>query len=284
MPKPLDACLTIAGSDPSGGAGIQADLKTFTVLKVYGCAVITCLTAQNSKGVQSYRAVAHDFLYQQIRLVLDDLPLSHIKIGMVGSQEAAKAIGRALDGFRGHLIYDPVLKASDGSSLIQPGTLDALHDHVLSIATVITPNLPELQVLSGNSCSNSQEAMVQASRLLTRYPRLEAIILTGGHFPEESTEITDFLIVKSHGSPKQNPETQGPEIQEARHQRIKTINTHGTGCTFSAAITAYHLKHGDYQKAFLKTVAFMDQLLRKSSLYITGQGHGGLAHHLFEQE
>ncbi len=279
MNKPLEACLTIAGSDPSGGAGIQADLKTFTALKVYGCAAITCLTAQNSKGVLSYKAIDGNFLYEQICLVLEDLPISHIKIGMVGSKEAARTIGKSLQGFKGQIIYDPVLKASDGSSLIQPGTLEQLQDHVLSKATVITPNLPELQILTDTSCETPQEAISQASHLFEKFPTLEAIVITGGHFPTESNALTDFLVIK----PKSNSK-RGPQIEKSSHQRISTRNTHGTGCTFSSAFTAYHLKNGDHKKAFLKTVEFLDQLLRKSSLYYIGSGHGGLVHHLFEQE
>jgi hydroxymethylpyrimidine/phosphomethylpyrimidine kinase len=277
IPRPIEACLTIAGSDPSGGAGIQADLKTFTVLKVYGCAVITCLTAQNSKGVQAYQSVGHDFLRQQIRLVLEDLPIRHIKIGMVGTKEAAETIGEALSLFQGQIIYDPVLQASDGSSLIIPGTLEQLRAHVLSRATVITPNLPELQILTDAPCPDEQKALDQACRLFAIFPKLEAIALTGGHFPAESDEITDFLILRPVRGAKRET-----EIHKALHKRVKTRNTHGTGCTFSSAFTAYLLKEENHKKAFFKTVNFMDQLLRESALYDLGKGHGGLAHHLFK--
>ncbi len=196
---------------------------------------------------------------------------------MVGSTDAAEAIGETLGDFKGQIIYDPVLKASDGNSLAQPGTLQKLHEHVLSKATVITPNLPELEILTETSCKNHQDAVAKASDLFTKFPRLEAVVLTGGHFPSESKEITDFLLTKLSSTRKK-----APKIEKASHQRIKTRNTHGTGCTFSAAFTSYHLKYGDYKKAFVSTVDFMDQLLKKSSVYNLGQGHGGLAHHLFE--
>jgi len=281
MLKPTEACLTIAGSDPSGGAGIQADLKTFTALNVYGCAVITCLTAQNSLGVLSYQAVDRDCIFEQIRLVLEDLPITHIKIGMIGSKDAALGIGNALQQFQGQIVYDPVLKASDGSTLTGHDALGHIREQVLSKATVITPNLPELEILTSSLCPTSDEAHVQALGLFEEFPQLEAVILTGGHFPEESAKtpntITDYLILKPM---KELP----PLIEKVLHKKIYTKNTHGTGCTFSSAFTAYHLQLENHMKAFCKTVAFMDQLLEKSSSYNTGKGHGGLVHHLFREQ
>jgi hydroxymethylpyrimidine/phosphomethylpyrimidine kinase len=270
MSRSTQACLTIAGSDPSGGAGIQADLKTFNTLGVYGCAVITCLTAQNSHRVSSYQPVASEFIQQQIELVLEDLLISHIKIGMVGSSEAAVAIGQTLASFKGEIIYDPVMKASDGSDLLNQGALPIIIEQVIANATVITPNLPELQTITQHPCSNPKEATQAAADLLGKFPNLKAIILTGGHFPAESDQITDYMVIS--GAPSQKP-----EVIHHGHKRIKTSNTHGTGCTFSSAFTAFHLQYGNLQKAFFESVDFVDQIMRKSSPF-----QGGLQHHLFQ--
>ena len=261
------ACLSIAGSDPSGGAGIQADLKTFAALKIYGCAAITCLTAQNSQGVNSTQAVSGAFIKKQIELILADLPISHIKIGMVGSSEAALAISECLTNFKGQIILDPVLKASDGSTLTSTDSLPHLKT-VVSIASVITPNIPELAALTNHSCANEKEIYQQASLLLKTYPKLRAVIVTGGHYQESNEIITDFLIIK--------PSLGGlPTIKKINHPRIITANTHGTGCAFSSALTAYHLKQNSYSMAFDSAVHFMDKLLQISSAY-----KGGMQHHL----
>lgn len=257
--------MSIAGSDPSGGAGIQADIKTFAALNVYGSAVITCLTAQNSKRVSSFRAVPGDFIQEQIELVLDDLPISHIKIGMVGSPEAAQAITASLATFTGQIIFDPVLKGSDGSSLLGEGTMAQLLK-VVGISTVITPNIPELEVLTQQPCNNKNEIHQQASLLLDRFPKLQAVVVTGGHYIPADNMVSDLLMVKSH--PGQKPIT-----KTVKHPRIVTDNSHGTGCAFSSAFTAYHLKQKNYLEAFVNTCQFIDKLLRVSSPYEGGMQH-----------
>ena len=266
------AILSIAGSDPSGGAGIQADLKTFTAIGVYGAAAISCLTAQNSLGVASCLPIAPEFVTRQIRLVLDDLPVSHIKTGMLGTDEIAGAMAEALHDFSGEIICDPVLTASDGQELFRKTERNAGLQALLNAATVLTPNLPELATLTGRNLETPQEAMEAATTLLARYPKLRAIVLTGGHIGEETGGVEDFLI------PRQES---GREILTAKHARIATKNTHGTGCTFASAFAAYHLLHGNDQDAFFKTVAFMDTILRQSADLALGRGKGPLAHHLF---
>jgi hydroxymethylpyrimidine/phosphomethylpyrimidine kinase len=269
------AILSIAGSDPSGGAGIQADLKTFTAIGVYGGAAITCLTAQNSLGVSSCLAIAPDFVKEQIRLVLADLPVSHIKTGMLGTDEIAGAMAEALRNFSGELICDPVLTASDGHDLFKKTTQDTGLQALLHAATVLTPNLPELAALTGKNLETPQEAMEAAAALLTRYPKLRAIALTGGHIREQAGEVEDFLILRQQSVPK---------VLTAKHPRIATHNTHGTGCTFASAFAAYHLLHGNDQDAFFKAVAFLDALLRQSAGLALGKGNGPLAHHLFQNK
>jgi len=266
------AILSIAGSDPSGGAGIQADLKTFCAIGVYGGAAITCLTAQNSHGVCSYLPIAPEFVKKQIQMVLADLPVSHIKTGMLGTDEIAGAMAEALHDFPGEIICDPVLMASTGHDLFRKTKNNAGLQALLNIATVLTPNLPELATLTGQNPETPQEAITAATGLLARYPKLRAIVLTGGHIREQAGEVEDFLILEH---------TSGPEIITARHARIATQNTHGTGCTFASAFGAYHLLHGNDQNAFFKATAFMDTVLRQSAGLALGSGKGPLAHHLF---
>lgn len=266
------AILSIAGSDPSGGAGIQADLKTFTAIGVYGGAAITCLTAQNSLGVSSCLPIAPEFVKNQIELVLADLPVSHIKTGMLGTDEIAGAMAEALCDFSGEIICDPVLTASDGHELFCTTERNIGLQALLNAATVLTPNLPELATLTDRNLKTPQEAVEAATALLARYPKLRAIVLTGGHIQEQAVKMEDFLILR-HKS--------GQETLTAKHARIATQNTHGTGCTFASAFAAYHLLHGNDQDAFFKAVAFMDTVLRQSASLTLGKGKGPLAHHLF---
>ena len=266
------AVLSIAGSDPSGGAGIQADLKTFTAIGVYGGAAITCLTAQNSLGVLSCLPIAAEFVKKQIQLVLADLPVSHIKTGMLGTDEIAGAIAETLHDFSGEIVCDPVLTASDGHELFRKTRGATGLESLLHTATVLTPNLPELEILTTRKLKNPQEAAEAATGLLARYPKLRAIALTGGHLREECREVEDFLILRH---------TSNPEILTSRHPRVVTQNTHGTGCTFASAFAAYHLLLGNDRDAFLKAVAFMDTVLQQSASLALGKGKGPLAHHLF---
>ena len=266
------AVFSIAGSDPCGGAGIQADLKTFTAVGVYGAAAITCLTAQNTKGVQSYREVSADFVAQQIGAVLDDLPVSHIKTGMIGTAAVAEVVGNFLRDFRGEIICDPVLASSHGESLFS-GNLDSFCQNILSRTTVVTPNLHELQNLTGVTCTTTEEILKSASRLLEQYPRLRAVVIKGGHIDEKNRQVVDTLLLKqSRGHP-----TSSTII----HDRVPTRNTHGTGCTFAAAYAAYHLLHGNDREAFRGAVSFMDQVINRSKDHTIGHGKGPLLHHLF---
>lgn len=265
------AILSIAGSDPSGGAGIQADIKTLTVLGVYGAAAVTCLTAQNTRGVRAILPVAPDFVREQIEAVLADLPVTHIKIGMLGTGEIARAVGSALDGFAGEVVCDPVLTASDGHALLANEALADFFAHVLAKSTVLTPNIPELERISSTPCSTEEGILAAAEKILKEFPNLRAVVATGGHLDPQRQTIADFLCLRSL--------RQGVVARKAEHPRIRTANTHGTGCTFASAFAACHLLTGDYEPAFFKTVGFMDSLLRKSAALPMGHGNGPLAHH-----
>jgi len=263
--------LSIAGSDPSGGAGIQADLKTFCVIGVYGGAAITCLTSQNTQGVFSYLPVEPLFVQEQIVRVLQDLPVSHVKIGMVGTAAIAQHIGRALQGFAGEIVCDPVLTATAGLPLLQDEAFSVYREEILGRATVLTPNLQELATLADRNCNGTDEELAAGRLLLERFPRLRCVIIKGGHRPGDAL-VTDSLLVRRTGSEV--------EIVSQEHPRIATVNTHGTGCTFASAFTAYHLLNNDYVAAFRKAVFFMDALLTRSAPFRLGNGAGPLSHHL----
>ncbi|NOX25333.1 MAG: bifunctional hydroxymethylpyrimidine kinase/phosphomethylpyrimidine kinase [Deltaproteobacteria bacterium] len=267
--KFIKTVLTIAGSDPSGGAGIQADLKTFQRLKVYGGAVITNLTIQNTRGVKTSYPVASHIVGEQISAVLDDLNVSHIKIGMIGTAKIARAVGRALTEFQGEIIYDPVMVSSSGLSLLEnQGQVDAISD-LLERATVLTPNLGELDSLSGQECQTTAEARAAAGSLF-HLPRLRAVILKGGHLKEDNELVTDYLFLAAD-----------PGISlRTSHPRIATVNSHGTGCTFAAAFAAYHLHCNDYEQAFRQSSAFVWRLLKESRNFKIGHGNGGLIHYM----
>jgi hydroxymethylpyrimidine/phosphomethylpyrimidine kinase len=265
----IKSVLTIAGSDPSGGAGIQADLKTFTRLKVYGSAAITNLTIQNTRGVKNNYPVAGHIVGEQIGAVLDDLNISHIKIGMIGTADIAQAVSCALTGFPGEIIFDPVMASSSGLPLLEEnGQIEAFQS-LLKQATVLTPNLAELVQLSGRDCQTTATAL-KAARSLFNLPKLRAIVLKGGHINNDNDQVNDYLLLAS------DPDT----THKTSHPRIKTSNSHGTGCTFASAFAAYHLHCGNHELAFRQSSAYVWRLLRESCDYNTGHGNGGLLHYL----
>ncbi len=265
--------LTIAGSDPSGGAGIQADLKTFTAIGVYGGAVISSLTVQNTQGVFGVQAVDPAFVKDQIYRVLSDLNVSHIKIGMLGSAAVSESICDALADFSGEIIYDPVLVSSSGRQLIDQGGYDAVRAHLLGICTVLTPNLPELFLLTKKNCTHKDSLLAAAETVLQQYGKLRSVIITGGHFRPEEKSISDYLVTAPGAS-------RNVGYKEISHPRIASHNTHGTGCTFSAAFTAYHLLTGDDSEAFQRATDYMAAIIKKSAPFKIGHGTGPLMHHL----
>ena len=262
------AVLTIAGSDPSGGAGIQADLKTLTAIGVYGGAAISAITSQNSLGVKGIYPLSPEQIRAQIEPVLADLNISHIKIGMVGSSTVARTIAQVLKNFSGEIIYDPVLKASSGHSLFKANKEANSLTELLEVITVLTPNLPELAIISGQQCNELENALKAAQKLMKVYPNIRAICLKGGHIREEDNTVNDFLLT-----------SQG-DLVRAEHPRFKTSNLHGTGCTFAAAFAAFHLLLADDNQAFSKASKFTAKLIDKSQNLNIAHGNGPLGHHL----
>ncbi|MDH3348594.1 MAG: bifunctional hydroxymethylpyrimidine kinase/phosphomethylpyrimidine kinase [Desulfobulbaceae bacterium] len=249
----VPTALTIAGSDPTGGAGIQADLKTMTRIGVYGASAITCITVQNSKGVTRAEPLSTSLVREQIMAVLQDHHVSHIKIGMVGTNKIAQTIAEVLNHFSGEIILDPVMVSSTGHDLIEPGK--NYSPELLAIATVLTPNLPELAILADQEVDTTAKSVRAATLLLEELPRLRAVLLKGGH-SEDQFQITDRLVMVPDGK---------VELITWPHLRIKTSNTHGTGCTLASAFTAYHLLDWHYGTAFRNSVQYMDKILKQSA-------------------
>ena len=267
--------LSIAGSDPSGGAGIQADLKTFAVIGVYGGAAVTCITVQNTRKVQSFLPLPAELVANQIAAVLEDMPVTHVKTGMIGNGAIAAAVGSVLSFFEGEIICDPVLVSSSGSDLLDPNDRALFMTDLVARATVLTPNLPELTVLADSPCATEMQIAAAAGHLFATLPKLRALAVKGGHFREAGDSVTDFLFLRSP-SPDQPP-----SMESVSHPRIRTRNSHGTGCTFASALAAFHLLCGDDRTAFRRATSFLHRLLQKSSEAVLGSGCGPLLHHLY---
>lgn len=255
--------LSIAGSDPSGGAGIQADLKTFAACGTYGMAVLTALTAQNTQGVSGVHLVPPAFVAAQIADVFRDVRVDAVKIGMIASAEIAVAVADALSPHRGvPVVLDPVMVAKGGASLLAREAVAALVGRLLPLATVLTPNLPEAAVLLGEAEAIDRAAMAdQAQRLLALGPR--AVLLKGGHLP--GTESPDVLAT--------------PEgLSWFEGVRVLTRNTHGTGCSLSSALAAELGKGRPLADAAAAAKRFVAGAVRASDALSVGSGHGPLHH------
>ena len=211
--------LSIAGSDSSGGAGIQADIKTITMLGGYAMTAITAVTAQNTRGVQGVEVLPPDFVLQQVDSCLDDIGADAIKIGMLGSPEVAVRLAERLDTFSGAIVFDPVMVATSGSSLADDETVAAF-GALMDIATIVTPNLPELAALTRREHVAEEDIYDLAGEIAARHDTI--VLAKGGH--GSGDEVID-RIVSSSG-----------KIASFGHARIDTRHTHGTGCTLSAAL------------------------------------------------
>jgi hydroxymethylpyrimidine/phosphomethylpyrimidine kinase len=254
--------LSIAGSDPSGGAGIQADLKTFAALGAYGMAAITALTVQNTRGVRNVRAVAAELVADQIDAVLDDVRVDAVKIGLLGDPAVIAAVGLTLAARPVPVVVlDPVLVATSGDVLLRPDALPALRA-LLSLADLITPNVPEAAVLLETGQATDVDGMVgQAVRLASLGP---AVLLTGGHL--EGVEAIDVLVVP------------GAEPLLLRGPRVVTSSTHGTGCTLSSALAALRPTHPDWASTAHAAKAYVGRALLAAADLDVGGGNGPLRH------
>lgn len=254
--------VTIAGSDSSGGAGIQADLKTFAALGVYGASVITALTAQNTTGVCAVHQVPADFIGAQIDAVFSDLDVGAVKIGMLGHVLAIDAVAAGLDRHRPHnVVLDPVMVASSGEKLLRADALDALRK-LISRARVLTPNLPEAAALIEAPIARDEAEMrAQAQKLLAL--GAAAVLIKGGH--ANGADSIDLLV-----------EAGGCEKLAA--PRIATANTHGTGCTLASAIAAGLAKGEELHAAVRDAKAYVTAAITAADRLKIGSG-GGPVHH-----
>ena len=258
---PVPRVLTIAGSDPSGGAGIQADLKTFTALGVYGMSAVTSITVQNTEGVQEAFNLPPELVYRQIKVVVEDIGLDAAKTGMLGSAEIASAVARAVKdlGIK-NLVVDPILKSSSGKDLIDERGVEVLKRELLPLARLVTPNVPEAEALCGMRIKRLRDVELCAQEILKT--GVEAVLIKGGHM--EGSKVVDGLYMG------------GDEFHYFVRDRVKTRNTHGTGCTLSAAIAAFLAKGKGLEEAVERARDYLQGALERS--LSIGRGKGPLNH------
>lgn len=258
--------LTIAGSDSGGGAGIQADLKTFSALGVYGMSVITALTAQNTVRVESVHPLPASFVADQLDAVLSDIGADAVKIGMLFNAEIIEAVASRLRRYElTSVILDPVMVAKSGDPLLRAEAVEALKRYLLPRAELITPNLPEAEVLCGRPCGTRSEREAAAAALLELGSR--AVLLKGGH-AEAEAHADDFLLERGDGG------------RWLEAPRIHTHNTHGTGCTLSAAIASYRGRGSSLLASVEQGKAYLTRALRLGAEFSLGHGHGPVFHGL----
>jgi hydroxymethylpyrimidine/phosphomethylpyrimidine kinase len=257
-------CLTIAGSDSGGGAGIQADLKTFSALGCYGMSVITALTAQNTIGVQNIYSIEPTFIEEQLDSVLEDLGADAVKIGMLHSPEVIEKAANALQQHNAQkIVLDPVMVAKSGHKLLQDDAIKALKNQLLPLATIVTPNLPEAGVLLERKVSQ-EEDMAQAAEDIAQLGP-SAVLVKGGHLTNR--ESTDHLYIKSPFTSK--------TISE---EHVDTPNTHGTGCTLSSAIASFLARENDLEEAATSGKLFLTNALKAGKDIRYGKGQGPVWH------
>ncbi len=257
--KQVACSLTIAGTDPSGGAGVQADLKTFQELKSYGMSVITSVVAQNTRGVQDVHHLPLEMIESQLTSVISDMPIHALKTGMIANVDMMKLIVKQIKPLKLPYVLDPVMVATSGDTLIDEEARDYLRKELLPLATLVTPNIPEAEYLTGLKIETEKD-MESASRIIVDELGAGAALVKGGHL---TGDAIDYLY-------------DGKEIRTFSAKRIDTVNTHGTGCTYAASITAY-LSHGlSLTEAVKKGKEFVTQAIDKS--FDLGSGSGPTNH------
>jgi hydroxymethylpyrimidine/phosphomethylpyrimidine kinase len=251
--------MTIAGSDSGGGAGIQADLKTFQALGVYGTSALTAITAQNTVGVRAVHEVPTDVIAAQIDAVVEDIGVDAAKTGMLSSAEIISTVAERVRHWRlARLVVDPVMVAKSGDRLLREDAVVALMRDLLPLAMVLTPNLPEAEVLVGRALTTDDDIRQAARDIVDLGPR--AVVMKGGH---RSGDATDVLF-------------DGQRFHVLSAERVDTVNTHGTGCTLSAAIAAELARGRDLADAVGSAKRYLTEAIRHASPL--GAGHGPVAH------
>jgi hydroxymethylpyrimidine/phosphomethylpyrimidine kinase len=259
--------VTIAGVDPSGGAGVLADVKTISALRAYACAVIAALTAQNTRAVTGVLGIPPAFVREQIDTLFGDVRIDAVKIGMVGQAPVIRAVADALAHWKpGHVVLDPVMIAKSGDALLETTAVGALIEALVPLATVLTPNLPEAGVLLGQRSPETISEMRRAAEKLRErmsHSGSRWVVLKGGHLP--GGDAIDVV-------------TDGDRMLELAAKRIDTRNTHGTGCTLSAAIAALLPVTPDAATAIRRAKDYLVAALAAADALDVGQGHGPVHH------
>lgn len=268
--KSYPIVLSIAGSDSSGGAGIQADLKTFSALGVYGATAITAITAQNTQGVNSQFALPPQMVYEQITAVIDDLNLSVVKIGMLSNVEIVNAVADALSNYDVKIVLDPVIVSTSGHRLLSVEAQDVIKERLLPMCEIVTPNIPEMETLTDMPVSTFEEKEKAANHLLSLGAK--SVLLKGGH--EDGEKKTDVLFSKCHGEGSQLIAHSSQLVSET----IATKNVHGTGCTLSSAIAAFMARGLSLEDAVREAKIYVTEAIRAGADVKIGHGFGPVNH------
>lgn len=265
--------LTIAGSDPSGGAGVQSDLKTFSALGAYGMAVLTSLTAQNTRGVSAVHTPPASFVTAQLDALSADITVDAVKIGMLADAAVARAVAAWLRDHRPPVVVlDPVMVATSGDRLLAPSAVDVVRDELVPLADLVTPNLPELAVLVGvERAATWEEAIAQGGELAARAEI--AVLVKGGHLGGDQSP--DALIEPGTGPAVTRT------VVELTAERVPTRHTHGTGCSLSSALAALRPVSADWAEAARAAKTWLTGALRAADRLEVGGGHGPV-HHFHE--
>ena len=274
--------LTIAGSDSGGGAGVQADIKTISALGCYAASAITAVTVQNTMGVSDVHPIPADIVEGQIRAVLDDIGADAVKIGMLQSREITRRIAAVLGEYPiRNIVLDPVMVSTSGHRLIEPEAVEALVSCLMPLARVITPNIPEAEILLGGKRLSDQASLSEAAVELSRLTGA-SVLLKAGHLAPEpdgaesraksgadsgTMVLTDYFYDAERG-----------ELIELPSQAVQTVNTHGTGCTMSSALAAHLAKGCSLQDAARGAKAYIAGAIADGAAYEIGHGHGPVNH------
>lgn len=260
----MKRALTIAGSDAGGGAGIQADLKTFAARGVYGMSALTAITAQNTVGVQGVFELPPEFVALQIDSLMSDIGADAVKTGMIANAAIIAVVAQKVRQYQmPHLVVDPVMMAKGGDPLLRPEAIRALIEQLIPLAEVVTPNAPEAEALTGRRIETLDEMKEAASMIRQRGAR--NVVVKGGHIAAFPGESVDVLF-------------DGEEFTLLRAERIETENTHGTGCTFASAIAAELAKGASVKEAAQTAKAYVTEAIRGGAAWKLGRRHGPLNH------
>lgn len=264
QPRSYYRVLTIAGSDSGGGAGIQADLKTFSALGCYGMSVITALTAQNTKGVTGIYPIPPSFAAEQMSAVFSDIGADAVKIGMLYSAELIEVVAGQLGALGArNIVLDPVMVAQSGDKLLQDEAIEAIKKHLLPLADVVTPNIPEARVLLDQRLENLED-MQAGAKALAAFGS-QSILIKGGHLSDDDS--TDLLYL-----------TAEDRFVILEGERIETRNNHGTGCTLSSAIASYMARGCGIEAAVQNAKTYISEAISAGASYKIGHGHGPVHH------